>query len=303
MGQPAHSQGVAAHTASPLWPLTPEARSNPEAILAARDALVATGEHLHGPEIAARLGVPEAAVVAARLGRDAFELACDVPALLAPMAAWSKCLLALRSAFGVALAIGRFRAPQMADGHLSIASEEHSASVHLAAADRAYLLEEHDMHGHSVSINIFDAAGDALLRVFLMSKEGREHALPHLQRHRLSAQERRWQPRGQVDPSRGHSVAASDPAAADSLREALLALAAGSARQVLMHSATSALTSRFRATHTSDTPPTTHATSSALKLHLRPGAAVAVEASSAGRAWRAANGDRFVLGSLEETAP
>lgn len=57
--------------------------SNPDALRVAWADLVAQHPHLHGPEVALRLGVPEAAMIAARIGHGAVELVPDLSAVLA----------------------------------------------------------------------------------------------------------------------------------------------------------------------------------------------------------------------------
>jgi putative heme iron utilization protein len=284
-------------------------RADPDALVAAREALLATGAHLHAPEIAARLGVPEAAVAAARVGREAIELASDLEAILAPLAEWSKVLVAMRSAFGVALCLGRFSPPSHQDGRLRLESPDHVATLASAAVDRVYLLEEHDaMHGHSLSLNAFDAEGEALLRVFLLSKEGRAQAQPHFERYRLARADRVWTPR----PSRPEagrreiaptvlSAPASAERAAVMLTRIVLALPSlKPAPELWIASRDADLRTWATTTNASHTPPTVHATGPALKLHLRPIAAATmqrVDSGGTGR-WRALaqNGDRLELG-------
>lgn len=291
-----------------MLPAPETLRADPDAIVAAREALLAGGAHLHGPEIASRLGIPEAAIMAARIGRDAVELAPDVAALLAPLAGWSKLLVATRSAFGVALCLGRFSTPQLADGWFRIENHEHRIELAIAGIDRVYLLHESDpMHGRSVSLNAFDAAGEAVLRVYLMSKEGRDVAAPHLERFAVAAAARLWHARGAPGATRSGAVLAAPETAAraaHALTRAILTLPGQRGLSLRVTSGSARLATTAVATQASHTPPAVHATGPALKLHLRPAAAATMQRIDDGtRSWRvlALHGDtlEFALTAVE----
>lgn len=288
---------------------------SPDALLIARSALLARGAHLHGPEIAQRLGVTEATLMAARIGFGAEALVPDLPALLAPVGAWSKLLLAVRSSFGVALALGRFAQVETEAAQVTIANDEHRISVSYPAVATAFLVDEEDpFHGHGVSINAFDANGDALLRVYLMSKDGRDVAAGHLERFIIHGASRLWQPARSEQPP-GVPPLGAPPSAPDSteragriLRQALLALPEAPTATLELRSNTSHLRTTARASQSHETPPVVHATGPALKLHLRPSVAHRLyqtsESSGIALNWVAATGDRLCIGpaTTEPTA-
>jgi hypothetical protein len=93
----AHAHPPAQGGASPAASAVPDAAhllAHPDALRLAWADLVAGNAHLHGPEVAQRLGVPEAAMLAARIGHGATELVPDLAALLRPCGQWGKLLLA-----------------------------------------------------------------------------------------------------------------------------------------------------------------------------------------------------------------
>jgi len=288
--------------------------ADPDRLLAERDRIVAGGEHLHGPEIAARLGVPEAAVMASRVGRDALRLDVNLPSLIAPLVDWSKVLVAIRSAYGVALAIGRFAYAGATGSRVHARSAEHRVDVDAAAACAVFLLREEDMHGKSVSLNAFDAAGDALLRIYLMSKDGRDRAVPHLESFVARDGSRLWCPSLQTGCNRVPEMPTSPRApqteerARAALRRAVLALPQAPTLGVCIETPVAQLVSTASFAQSSGDGDAVHASCSALKLHLRSRAAAWLFESDAtyGLALciRAQNGDLFRLAaaSAEDAA-
>ncbi|MFN3629386.1 MAG: ChuX/HutX family heme-like substrate-binding protein [Casimicrobiaceae bacterium] len=296
----------------------PKARSvalqeNPDALLAARQALLASGAHLHGPDIAERLGVPEAAIFAARVGQDAIELVADLVTLLAPLAEWSKVLIATRSPFGAALCLGRFAPPTAADGRLCLENAEHRIEVATASVDRIYLLREADkMHGQSLSLNAFDAAGDALLRVYLLSKDGRDMAASHFTLFGLCPFTRRWRPRTDKPTAAqaARVLAAPDSAARAGhlLARAVLALPERPDGTLTIATPTAQLRTRAETRSSEHISPVVHATGHGLKLHLRPAAAATMQhidrQGLRTLCFLAENGDRLEFGpSSAEAQP
>lgn len=173
---------------------SPDVLQDPEALRLAWAALLAQNHHLHGPEAAAQLGVPEAALLASRVGFGAVALQPDLATLLAQTGQWGKLLLAARNRLGVALLIMDDPEVMVSATEVVLRTEQHLARVALAGVDRCYLFEERDGHGHTVSLNWFDADGHVIGRLFLMSKSGREVAGPVLQAQALPHQERTWVP-------------------------------------------------------------------------------------------------------------
>jgi putative heme degradation protein len=258
--------------------------ANPAALRQAWADLLAQNHHLHGPEVAARLGVPEAAMLAARIGHGAVALVPDLAALLAPCGQWGKVLLAARNRLGVALMIMDDPAVQVHDTHVHLQTARHLGVVSTVGIDRCYLFEEHDHHGHTLSLNWFDGRGDVIGRLFLMSKSGREVALPVLHALALPNQNPHWQP-GEAMPSAVvlpdapaasavetdvWATGAATPAAAE---QVVMACAAATDMTVVLQGAGVAVRYSGPLAKTMRTPGAVHAADSACKLHLRMDAA------------------------------
>lgn len=269
---------------TPASTLGDDLLTNPAALRQAWANLLVQNHHLHGPEVAARLGVPEAAMLAARIGHGALELVPDLAALLAPCGQWGKVLLAARNRLGVALMVMDDPDVQVQNSVVHLQTVRHLGVVSTLGIDRCYLFEEHDHHGHTVSLNWFDGRGDVIGRLFLMSKSGRELALPGLHALALPHQNPLWQP-GEAMPSAvvlsgaviasGNETAvwatgADTPAAAE---QVVMACAAATDMTVVLHGAGMAVRYSGPLAKTMRTPGAVHASDAACKLHLRMGAA------------------------------
>lgn len=155
---------------------------NPDALAEQWRTLRAAHHHLHSPDAARRLHVPEAALMASHQGQGAWSLKSDLSDLLKPMEQWGRVILVARNGLGVGMVLGSGVCVSSRDGWL-VMQEPAGLSelfVQPSAIHEVWLLEDQDAHGHTFSVNAFDGQGHAILRVFLMSKQGREIALPHL---------------------------------------------------------------------------------------------------------------------------
>lgn len=243
--------------------------------------------HLHGPDAAARLGVPEAALVASRIGDGAEPLQLPLAPVLEGSDTWGKVLFAARNRMGVALGI-LDDASARRDGssfelHAESASHEVRVRAELDAARFAFLFEDRDAHGHTVSLNWFDGAGDAIGRLFLMSKDGRERALPTIRRHVAEAPRQPWRPQPDALPpvtrladpiARVRSLAGSPIAIGEC---AVMGRTAAARWSIVCEGAGVALGYRGPLAHASRTGPAVHATDAACKLHLRLAAAITAD--------------------------
>ena len=155
---------------------------NPDFLAEQWHALRVQHHHLHSPDAARRLQVPEAALMASHQGRGAWSLKPALAELLGPLADWSRVILVARNGLGVGMVLGSGYRASMLDGwlHLQEPTGQSELFVQPSAVHEVWLLEDHDAHGHTFSLNAFDGQGHAILRVFLMSKRGRELALPYL---------------------------------------------------------------------------------------------------------------------------
>lgn len=281
-----HHDHAAQGGASPATSALPDAAhllAHPDALRQAWADLVAGNAHLHGPDVAQRLGVPEAAMLASRIGHGATELVPDLAALLRPCGQWGKLLLAARNRLGVALMVMDDPHVTVDDTTVTLRTPQHLGQIALLGVDRCFLFEERDHHGHTLSLNWFDAAGHVIGRLFLMSKSGREVALPHLQALVLPHQNPLWQPGDSPVPSLQVltdggvpllpgpvAVLTGEANSARTLAErAVLACADVSVATVWLQGRGVAVRYHGPLPKAMRTPGAVHASDSACKLHLR----------------------------------
>ncbi len=250
--------------------------NDPAALHAAWRQALQAHPHLHGPEAAARLGVPEAALLASATGHGNLRLAGSLDQVLAPVANWGRVLVATRNRLGVKLdVLGQAALGVEADGSLRL--HDAQQEIHLATQGIAelHLFEEHDHHGHTLSLNWFDGQGHVIGRLFLMSKSGRELALPHVQRFALANQARAWQAVATEAPPLlgwGPSGAVADALpGAPSAWAAAAVLACDSVPRMRLSLGGPGARSRYEGPlgKCSSTPPAVHATDLLCKLHAR----------------------------------
>lgn len=261
-------------------------QDDPDRIVAAWRALLAEHHHLHGPESAAMLGVPEAALIASRVGDGAVALRPHVAKWLASLRDWGKVLFAARCELGVVLAIGETDVLEIdaSEARLRVRIGRHDVAIDAAVVASGYLFEDRDAHGHTVSLNWFDGSGDCAGRVFLVSKSGREAAMPQLLAQALSPQSRR----AVTTPVRAGCVAhpalegnASGRALAEAadaarlMRRAILAVDGVPELTLALEGKGTSIVYRGPLGQPRDTPPAAHASAAECKLHARPDAAVA----------------------------
>lgn len=169
---------------------------NPDVLAEQWQRLRESHHHLHSPDAARRLGVPEAALMASHQNQGAWSLRPDLSALLDPIEQWGRVILVARNGLGVGMVLGSGVSICRRDGWL-VMQEPAGLSelfVQPASVHEVWLLEDHDAHGHTFSVNAFDGQGHAILRVFLMSKQGREVALQHLRSFETDRVRGAWTP-------------------------------------------------------------------------------------------------------------
>ncbi len=289
--------------------------AEPPRLYARWRALLAEHHHLHGPEAAVLLGVPEAALLASATGQGNRPLAGALTDILAPVAGWGRVLLAARNALGVHLNVMAQARVEATAAGLQLSGEQHEIRLATTGVARIDLFEENDAHGRTLSLNWFDAAGHAIGRLFLMSKEGRELAAPHLARFEQPQPGSRWAPgivasppllllerasdwRELTPPPRGTMP---DPAAWATA--AILCCDHPGGMELGMAGPGVAAVYRGALGKVSHTPPAAHATDLLCKLHARPGAATAVHAfGEHGLSVRTADDGELRLLPLGETA-
>lgn len=187
-------------------------RRDPDDLLAAWRHLLRTHHHLHAPEAARMLGVPEAALTASRIGSGAVRLIPDVAAVLAPASAWGRVLCAVSNPCGVHMPLGEVAAEANGDGVVCLQGAHMRAEIDAGAAADAYLFVDWDeSHGNTRSVQFYDAAGAAILKLFIFHKTKFDAAEGHFAGLKAGNQSRR--------PSFGLPAASRFDARAASLAE------------------------------------------------------------------------------------
>lgn len=144
---------------------------HPDALLDAWCSLLKSHAHLHPPEVAQLLDVPEAVLPACRIGTGATRLKADVSAILKPVAEWGRVLCAFSTSCGVHMPLGDVSSHVREDGVLCLQGSHMRAEVDASAISDIYLFVDRDeSHGNTRSIQCFDAAGAAVLKVFIFHK-------------------------------------------------------------------------------------------------------------------------------------
>lgn len=260
--------------------------ADPPRLYARWRALLAEHHHLHGPEAAALLGVPEAALMASATGRGNRPLAGALTDILAPVAGWGRVLLAARNGLGVHLNVMAQANIEVAASEIELRGEQHEARLATSGIARVDLFEENDAHGRTLSLNWFDAAGHAIGRLFLMSKDGRELALEHLRAYAQARPTDQWSPGVTEAPAllllpnaeASHDLPDTAPSVVGWATAAILCCDHPGGMELAMAGPGIAAVYRGPLGKVSYTPPTAHATDLLCKLHARPGAATVVHA-------------------------
>ena len=135
------------------------------------DRLKASRPHLHNPEAARILGVPEAALVASRLGSGAIRLPANPLEILAPIAEWRRVLVAVSNSLGVSLALGQVEdVGQYGDAIRLSGQHLHTEFSAASVANAYWFVEVDENHGRTRSLQFSDAAGQDIAKVFLFHK-------------------------------------------------------------------------------------------------------------------------------------
>jgi len=143
----------------------------PDTTLAAWRELLATGVHLHPPEIARQIGVSEAALVASRIGTGATRLLPDIARCLTPIDEWGRVLCAFSTYCGVHMPLGQVTAETGDTARVILRGDHMIAEVNSAAIAEAILFVDTDEnHGNTRSIQFFDGQGATVLKVFIFHK-------------------------------------------------------------------------------------------------------------------------------------
>lgn len=255
-------------------------RSDPDQLRDAWESLRRADPHVHGPDAAARLGVAEAHLLACKVGHGAVALEPDLRQLLSTCQSWGKLLVAIRSASGVMLNVMETVSASYDAGAklIRISGPAHDIAFADAVARSCFLLEDHDAHGHTVSVNWFDGRGDAIGRIFLMAKTGRERALPGIHRLSLRTQSKLLETDAAAEPApivRTGPASNRDPEGesgdiAAAVVHAVLSLPSARLAVVAFEGAGAACCHSGQFGKASQGGPAVHASGAGAKLHLRP---------------------------------
>lgn len=153
--------------------------ANPAELKAQWEALLASHAHLHPPEAAKMLGVPETALVACRIGTGSTRLKPELASILAPIGQWGRVLCAFSNDAGVHMPLGEVEA-SLVDGTVRLKGALMEAHIDAASVADAYVfIDSDDSHGNTKSVQFFNAAGGAILKVFVFHKTHFRQAQEH----------------------------------------------------------------------------------------------------------------------------
>lgn len=260
------------------------APADADRLLARWRALQAQQPHLHSRQAAAMLQVPEAALIASRVGSGAVRLAPALRELLAGIEHWRKLFIVTPNRLGVSIAIlnaQSLRGGGDSNEPLLLVGDQHRIAIDDRRVHACYLFDDRDAHGHSLSLCWFDARGNGVGKLFLRSRRGQAFALPGLMAFALPEQPRHFAAEAPPEPP-------EPPARADHRTGTPLCTGAHAAR--LMQAALAdaprlqnlalqmtggALASIYRGPPPAGTaePQALHLAAAGCKLHLRPASA------------------------------
>lgn len=245
--------------------------ADPRQLAEAWERLKASHHHLHAPEAARLLGVPEAALVASRLGQGALRLPADPALILASAHQWRRVLVALGTALGVHLSLDPVRLALGEGAALSLVGP-HLETVFDASrvAHVFWFVEVDDSHGRTRSLQMFDAAGEAVIKLFIFHKTAAAAAEKTFQALAAGIEQTPFQPAAASASAIAGLPSPARPAPA--LRQALPGPAPQAFRQLFaaLDGSQGPLSVTLEAGHARQrhTGPITHARTDAAMVHL-----------------------------------
>lgn len=244
---------------------------DPRLLAEAWERLKASRHHLHAPEAARLLGVPEAALVASRLGQGALRLPADPALILASAHQWRRVLVALGSALGVHLSLDPVRLEGGAGATLRLVGPHlESAFDASRVAHVFWFVDVDDSHGRTRSLQMFDAAGEAVIKLFIFHKTAAAAAGKTFAALAAGIPQTPFQPGAAAGPARTVLPGAARPAPA--VRQALPGPAPEAFRQLFaaLDGSHGPLCVTLEASHAwqRHTGPITHARADAAMVHL-----------------------------------
>lgn len=133
--------------------------------------LLEQNKHLHPPEIARRLGVPEACLLATAVGAEATRLVANPARILADIKNWGSVLCVFGNEIGSFMPLGHIDSIKLRGTTLYLRGDHLDAEIESSVITDAYLLIEKDeMHGNTRSLQFFDGEGNSVLKVYIFHK-------------------------------------------------------------------------------------------------------------------------------------
>jgi len=158
---------------------------NPDALRQAIQDVKANNAHIHPPQIALQLGVPEACLVACEIEQDegaqtVYRLRNDVVNLLSPITQWGRLLIVFSNASGVFMPLKTVEKCEVADSRLCFHSEDFSAFIDYSVITDGYFVCLDDgVHGETRSLQFFDRFGAPVVKFYLFNQEKLSDAKRH----------------------------------------------------------------------------------------------------------------------------
>ncbi|MDO6558498.1 ChuX/HutX family heme-like substrate-binding protein [Paraglaciecola chathamensis] len=148
---------------------------DPDALHEAIAALTSANPHMHPPQIALHLGVPEASLAACAISGEpqsgAMRLKPKVNEILSTINGWGSVLCVFANEGGVFMPLGNVVLTDVTDTHLALKGEHLTAQIASQAISDVYLVIQQDkMHGNTRSLQFFDENGAMVLKVFIFHK-------------------------------------------------------------------------------------------------------------------------------------
>lgn len=177
-------------------------------------ALIEEHKHIHPPEIARMLSVPEASLVASAIGAGATRLVPDPAKVLAGITDWGSVLCVFGSECGSFMPLGHVDSIEFSDSTFHLKGGHLDAEIETASIVDAYLfVEQDDMHGKTRTLQFFDGVGDPVLKVYIFHKTKFKEALKEFESLVIENQDRIFTPHDIAAPifDPQHVSAQADP--------------------------------------------------------------------------------------------
>ncbi|MEY4751972.1 MAG: hypothetical protein RIQ60_4186 [Pseudomonadota bacterium] len=152
--------------------------------VSAWESLVDRQPHLRQPELAAHaLRIPEAGLMALRVGQDSTRLRGRAVDWLSPVTRWGKVALTVRNTLGTATVRTEVRELKLSGDTLRLVGDHEDVLLSNKAAVHGFVHEDAAQTSARHGLYLYDPTGEVLLRLQLLTPAGERAALPHLLAH------------------------------------------------------------------------------------------------------------------------